>query len=45
MGDFHSHHTLWGCIDINDKARIIGDYNLVLLNDKSSTYLHPANGF
>ena len=48
MGDFNSHHTLWGCIDRNDKGRIIEDFvakhDLVLLNDKSSTYLHPATG-
>ena len=48
MGDFNSHHTLWGCIDTNDKGRIIEDFitkhDLVLLNDKSSTYLRPATG-
>ena len=48
MGDFNSHHTLWGCTDINDKGRCIEDFitghDLVLLNDKSSTYLHPATG-
>ena len=46
MGDFNSHHTLWGCMDINDKGRIIEDFitkhDLVLQNDKSSTYLHPV---
>ena len=48
MGDFNSHHTLWGCIDINDKGRIIEDFilkhDLVLQNDRSSTYFHPATG-
>ena len=48
MGDFNSHHTLWGCLDTNDKGRIIEDFvtkhDLILLNDKSSTYLHPATG-
>ena len=48
MGDFNSHHTLWGCTNTNDKGRIIEDFitkhDLVLLNDKSSTYLHPATG-
>ena len=48
MGDFNSHHTLWGCSDINDKGRSIEDFmtghDLLLLNDKSSTYLHPATG-
>ena len=47
-GDFNSHHTLWGCTNTNDKGRIIEDFitkhDLVLLNDKSSTYLHPATG-
>ena len=46
MGDFNSHHTLCGCTDINNKGRTIGDFvirhDLVLLNDRSSTYLHPA---
>ena len=23
IGDFNAHHTLWGCIDTNDKGRII----------------------
>ena len=47
-GDFNSHHTLWGCIDTNDKGRTIEEFitkqDLVLFNDKSSTYLHPASG-
>ena len=48
MGDFNSHHTLWGCTNTNDKGRIIEDFitkhDLILLNDKSSTNLHPATG-
>ena len=48
MGDFNSHHTQWGCVDTNDKGRTIEEFitnqDLVLLNDKSSTYLHPATG-
>ena len=48
MGDFNSDHTLWGCTNTYDKGRIIEDFitkhDLVLLNDKSSTYLHPATG-
>ena len=48
MGDFNSHHTLWGCTNTNYKGRIIEDFitkhDLVLLNDKSSTYRHPATG-
>ena len=47
-GDFNSHHTVWGCIDTNDKGRTIEEFitkqDLVLFNDKSSTYLHPASG-
>ena len=48
MGVFNSHHTLWGSMDTNEKGRTIKDFitkqDLVLLNDQSSTYLHPATG-
>ena len=48
MGDFNSHHTLWGCLNTNDKGRkiekFITNHDLVMLNNKSSTYLHPATG-
>ena len=48
MGNFNSHHTLWGCTNTNDKNLIIEDFitkhDLVLLNDKSSTYLHHTTG-
>ena len=48
MGDFSFHHTLWGCLNMNDKGRIIEEFianhDLVLLNKKSSTYLYPATG-
>ena len=48
MGDFNSRHTLWGSTNINDKGRIIEDFiakhDLVLMNDKSSTYLNSATG-
>ena len=48
MVDFNSHHTSWGCTDINDKGRtmegFINERDLVLLNDKTSTYLHPVTG-
>ena len=48
MGDFNSQLTLWGCANTNEKGRIIEDFitkhDLILLNDKSSTYLHPATG-
>ena len=26
MGDFNSHHTLWGCGDTNDRGRTIEDF-------------------
>ena len=48
IGYFNSHRAFWGCTDTNDKGRIIEDFitgqDLVLLNDKFSTYLHPATG-
>ena len=48
MGDFNSHHTLWGCLNTNDKGRKIEEFmtnhDLVMLNNKSSTYLHPVTG-
>ena len=47
-GDFNSHHILWRCLDTNNKGRIIEELitkqDHVLLNDKTSTYLHPATG-
>ena len=45
MGDFNAHHTLWGCIDTNDKGRIIEDFvtkHDLVLNEKSSTYLSSS---
>ena len=48
MGDFNSHYTSWGCKDTNEKGRIIEkfitEHDLVLLHDKTSTYVHPATG-
>ena len=48
MGDFNSHHTLWGCTNTNEKGGIIEDFvtrhDLALINDKSLSYLHPATG-
>ena len=48
MGDFNSHHSLWGCTDTNDKGQNIEEFitkhDLVLMNNKSSIYLHPATG-
>ena len=49
VGDFNSHHTLWGRTDTNDKGRAVEDFitkhDRVLLNDRYSTYLHPAYWF
>ena len=48
LGDFNGHHTMWGCRDINPRARIIEDFlseeNLCIFNDDTTTYLHPASG-
>ena len=48
MGDFNFHHSLWGSTDTNDKGRNIEEFitkhDLVLMNDKSLTYIHPATG-
>ena len=49
MGDFNFHHTLWRCTDTKEKGRTIEEFipkhDLVLLKNKSSTYLHPATGW
>ena len=49
MGDFNSHNNIWGCIDTNQKGKLveatINRNNLCLYNNnKSYTYLHPASG-
>ena len=48
MGDFSSHHTMWGCANTNEKGqtleKFVTEHNLVLLSNKSYTYLHPATG-
>ena len=48
MGDFNGHHTLWGCGDVNNRGQQLEDLilknDLILLNDKSHTYFHSANG-
>ena len=39
---------MWGCANTNEKGqtleKFVTEHNLVLLNDKSYTYLHPATG-
>ena len=48
VGDFNGHNPLWGCNDINDTGQILEDLisvnNICLMNNKKSTYLHPATG-
>lgn len=48
MGDFNAHNSLWGCAN-NDKKgdqilTFLSTSNMCLLNNKSSTYIHPATG-
>ena len=38
-GDFSSHSTLWGCTKLDRRPN-----NLCILNNSSSTYIHPATG-
>ena len=48
MGDFNDHHTLWGCEEVNNRGKqlenLIVKHYLIIFNDKSSTYFHPASG-
>ena len=48
MGDFNGHHTMWGCEDVNTRGKQLEDLilknDVILLNDKTSTYFHPATG-
>ena len=48
LGDFNAHSPVWGCRDLDIKGKQIEDFiannNLFLLNDKVSTYIHPASG-
>jgi len=48
MGDFNGHHTMWGCEDVNIRGKQLEDLILkngvILLNDKTPTYFHPATG-
>ena len=47
-GDFNAHSSLWGVQALDTKGKVVEDLlvdtDLVLLNDKSPTYLHPATG-
>lgn len=48
MSDFNSHSTFWGGKPTNTKGRRIAEFSynndLCLLNDGSSTFLHPGYG-
>ena len=47
-GDFNAHSSLWGCSKTDVRGKLVEDlllkHNLLLLNDSSHTYLHPATG-
>jgi len=48
VGDFNAHSTLWGCTKVDRRGKIIEDLitksNLCILNNASTTYVHPATG-
>ena len=48
LGDFNAHGTLWGCTTTDNKGveveNLLLNSNLCLLNSKTHTYIHPANG-
>ena len=48
MGDFNAHSQLWGCRALDARGKTVEDFiahnNLLLMNNKSSTYIHPATG-
>jgi ribonuclease HI len=48
MGDLNGHNPLWGGNCLDNKGKIIEDLiannNLILLNTKDATYMHPATG-
>ena len=48
MGDFNGHHTLWECVDVNNRGQQLEDLilkqNLILRNNKSHTYFQSALG-
>ena len=48
LGDFNAHNTSWGCNNTDSKGKVIEDFllqsNLSILNNGSSTYLHPGTG-
>jgi hypothetical protein len=48
LGDFNAHNTLWGCANTDIKGthveNLILQNNLCILNNKSTTYVHPGTG-
>ena len=48
MGDFNSHNPLWGSATLTGRGKRVEDFlanhALCILNDGSSTYLHPGYG-
>ena len=48
LGDFNAHNPIWGSSKINPRGRVIENIihssSLVLLNNNSTTYLHPGTG-
>src|SRR5213080_3938511 len=48
MGDFNAHSPVWGGDKLDTRGRVIEEFiannNLCLLNNKCSTYIHPASG-
>ena len=48
LGDFNAHDSLWGCTTTDNKGQEVTNFlmktNLCLMNEKVSTYIHPATG-
>ncbi|MES9951106.1 MAG: reverse transcriptase domain-containing protein [Candidatus Thiodiazotropha sp.] len=48
LGDFNGHNFLWGCSENNQRGKLIEEFigknDICLMNDTSSTYIHPATG-
>ncbi len=48
IGDYNSHSPLWGCSYLDNKGHQIEDFlnknTLCILNEKQTTYIHPATG-
>ena len=48
LGDFNAHSDIWGCNNTDNRGKQIIDFisqhDLCILNNKTSTYLHPSSG-